>query len=41
LIEVASGAKFAITGKYFHGFAAGDLENQSYFTLNLGFVTGN
>ena len=38
LLEVASGAQFAITGKYFHGFASGGLEDQSYFTLNVGFV---
>jgi hypothetical protein len=29
---------FSVTGKYYYGFEAGDLDAQSYFALNFGFV---
>src|SRR5690606_15619800 len=37
LIEASPGVHFAVSGKYYHGFEAGDLEAQSYFALTLGF----
>ena len=38
LIEANPGMSVAITGKYYHGFEAGDLDAQSYFALTIGFV---
>jgi len=38
LVEVNPGLSLAVTGKYVYGFEAGDLDAQSYFALNLGFV---
>jgi len=32
------GSGVSISGKYYYGFAAADLEAQSYFTINVGFV---
>lgn len=32
------GAGVSLSGKYYYGFAAGDLDAQSYFTINIGFV---
>lgn len=38
LIEASPEVSLMITGKYYHGFKAGDLPTQSYFALNIGFV---
>lgn len=38
IFEANPGLSFAITGKYYYGFEAGDLDAQSYFALNFGFV---
>jgi opacity protein-like surface antigen len=38
LFEANPNMSLAITGKYFYGFEAGDLDAQSYFALNVGFV---
>ena len=32
------GAGISLSGKYYYGFSAADLEAQSYFTINIGFV---
>jgi outer membrane protein len=38
VIEASPTLSVAITGKYYHGFEAGDLDAQSYFALTFGFV---
>lgn len=38
LIQANPGLSLAVTGKYYYGFEAGDLDAQSYFALNFGFV---
>jgi hypothetical protein len=38
IIEVVPEVHFSITGKYYYGFEAGDLDSQGYFALNFGFV---
>jgi outer membrane protein len=38
LYEVSSDVSFSVTGKYYMGFEAGDLDAQNYFALNFGFV---
>ena len=38
LYEAQPGLSFTVTGKYYHGFEAGDLPAQSFFALNFGFV---
>lgn len=37
-LEMNPETSFLITGKYYHGFEAGDLPTQSYFALAFGFV---
>jgi len=32
------GAGISVSGKYYYGFKTGDLDAQSYFTLNIGFT---
>lgn len=41
LYEASPELAFSVTGKYYHGFAAGDLPTQGYFALNFGFVFKN
>ncbi len=41
IINANPNLSFAITGKYYYGFAAGDLDAQSYFALSFGFVFKN
>ncbi|HEY5825932.1 MAG TPA: OmpW family protein, partial [Cyclobacteriaceae bacterium] len=41
IINANPNLSFAITGKYNYGFAAGDLEAQSFFALSFGFVFKN
>ncbi len=42
LIEASDVTKVNISGRYNHGFKAGDFESaQSYFSLNVGFTFGN
>ena len=38
MYEVNPEFSFSVTGKYYMGFEAGDLEAQNYFVLNFGFV---
>lgn len=38
LFEANPNMSLAVTGKYYYGFEAGDLDAQSYFALNVGFV---
>jgi hypothetical protein len=38
LYEVRPDVSFSVTGKYYMGFEAGDLDAQNYFALNFGFV---
>ena len=38
LYEVSPDFSFSVTGKYYMGFEAGDLDAQNYFALNVGFV---
>jgi outer membrane protein W len=38
LVKASDLLSFSVTGKYYHGFKAGDLPAQSYFSLALGFV---
>ena len=38
LYEVNPDFSFSVTGKYYMGFEAGDLDAQNYFALNFGFV---
>jgi hypothetical protein len=38
LYEMNEGMSFSVTGKYYMGFEAGDLDAQNYFALNFGFV---
>ena len=38
LVEVNANAAFKIAGKYYVGFASGDLETQSYFAITGGFA---
>jgi outer membrane protein len=38
IMDMGGGAGFNIVGKYYHGFEAGDLPSQGYFTINVGFV---
>ncbi len=38
LIHASPGIGFKVSGKYYYGFKAGDLDSQGYFTLNFGFV---
>lgn len=38
LYEVGSGTHIKVSGKYYSGFSAGDLDAQSYFALNVGIV---
>jgi outer membrane protein len=38
LYEANEGLSLSVTGKYYYGFEAGDLDAQSYFALNFGFV---
>lgn len=41
IIQATPGFGFSVSAKYYHGFEAGDLSSQGYFTLNLGFVLGS
>lgn len=38
LFEMNEAMSFSVTGKYYMGFEAGDLDAQNYFALNFGFV---
>lgn len=38
LIQASPDFSFSVSAKYYHGFEAGDLASQGYFTLNFGFV---
>lgn len=38
LYAVTPDFSFSVTGKYYMGFEAGDLDAQNYFALNFGFV---
>ncbi len=38
LYEMKEGVSFSVTGKYYMGFDADDLDAQNYFALNFGFV---
>jgi len=38
LIEANASTSLMISGKYYHGFEAGELPTQSYFALNFGLV---
>lgn len=38
LYEVTDGTHLKVSGKYYTGFSAGDLDAQSYFALNVGVV---
>lgn len=38
LYEMREGVSFSVTGKYYMGFEADDLDAQNYFALNFGFV---
>jgi opacity protein-like surface antigen len=38
MYEVNDGVNLSVTGKYYMGFEAGDLDTQNYFSLNFGFV---
>lgn len=38
LIEISTNAAFKIAGKYYVGFASGDLDTQSYFAISGGFA---
>jgi hypothetical protein len=38
LYEVGEGTHLKVSGKYYTGFSAGDLDTQSYFALNVGLV---
>ena len=40
MIELSSTTAFKISGRYYNGFKAGDLETQGYFTLSLGLEFG-
>lgn len=37
-MRVPNGGAFVLSGKYFAGFEAEDLEGQSYISLNIGFI---
>ena len=41
IMDMGGGAGFNLCTKYYHGFAAGDLPAQGYFTINVGFVFVN
>lgn len=41
LYEVNPALSFSLTGKYYMGLEAGDLDAQNYFALNFGFVFKN
>ena len=41
VLEMEGGAGFNLVTKYYHGFKAGDLPSQGYFTINIGFVFVN
>jgi len=38
MVDASPGMSLAVTGKYYYGFEAGDLDAQSYFALTFGFV---
>lgn len=38
IFDPGAGPSVNISSKYFHGFQAGDLPSQGYFTINAGFV---
>lgn len=38
LLDTPAGMDISITSKYYHGFKAGDLPSQGYFTVNVGIV---
>jgi hypothetical protein len=38
LYELGEGSHLKVSGKYYTGFSAGDLDAQSYFALNVGIV---
>lgn len=37
-LDMGNGAGLNLVTKYYHGFAAGDLPSQGYFTINIGFI---
>lgn len=41
IMDMGGGSGFNLCTKYYHGFAAGDLPAQGYFTINVGFVFVN
>jgi hypothetical protein len=41
ILDMGGGSGFNIVTKYYHGFKAGDLPSQGYFTINVGFVFVN
>ena len=41
VLDMGGGAGFNLVTKYYHGFEAGDLPSQGYFTINIGFVFVN
>jgi opacity protein-like surface antigen len=41
MYQLNGGTHFKVSGKYNTGFSAGDLDTQSYFSLNLGLVFMN
>jgi len=41
VLDMGNGAGFNVVSKYYHGFEAGDLPSQGYFTINIGFVFVN
>jgi hypothetical protein len=41
IMDMGGGSGFNLCTKYYHGFKAGDLPSQGYFTINVGFVFVN